>query len=373
MVDAADEYTLTVTLPAPPSPPTQASAIPHYPIHVLATTAGGLQHEYDVSRRFSEFQALAMDFEELTGMATPYPLPAPPRHGTFTRFDENLAEGQRRELELFIQTLLSFITPFPAGHPVKKLVISDFLHFDKRTSAADSPHSTAGTSTGNPDERQALHGYTATAAPSAPSYTERETRRDIVGRPSEVEGSRTGFVRPLLGILADAIGLLQLRRRGCELPNESREALDRFVDVLCDDVSVERRAPPVESSSSSSSSSQNYLHGTPPGESGTFLDTLTEDNREEAPAEYRGIDPAVLETFPRWRYDEQHKQRTCAICMEEYTPACFMRTLPCLHHFHATCIDRWLLEESSECPSCKTDFGCKRAGQNPCDAKVIDT
>ncbi|KAF4744035.1 hypothetical protein FOZ63_005534 [Perkinsus olseni] len=138
MVDAADENTLLVTLPVPSSPPTEASAIPHYSIHVLATTAGGWQHEYDVSRRFSEFQALAMDFEELTGMATPYPLPAPPRLGTFTRSDENLPEGQRRELELFIQTLLSFITPFPAGHPVKKLVISDFLHFDHPTSAADS-------------------------------------------------------------------------------------------------------------------------------------------------------------------------------------------------------------------------------------------
>ncbi|KAF4714089.1 hypothetical protein FOZ62_019915, partial [Perkinsus olseni] len=215
MVDAADENTLLVTLPVPSSPPTEASAIPHYSIHVLATTAGGWQHEYDVSRRFSEFQALAMDFEELTGMATPYPLPAPPRLGTFTRSDENLPEGQRRELELFIQTLLSFITPFPAGHPVKKLVISDFLHFDHPTSAADSPHSTAGASAGNPDVRQALHGYTATAAPSAPSYPEQtEARRDIVGRPSEVEGSQTGFVRPLLGILADAIGLLRLRRRG---------------------------------------------------------------------------------------------------------------------------------------------------------------
>ncbi|EER15760.1 ring finger protein, putative, partial [Perkinsus marinus ATCC 50983] len=70
------------------------------------------------------------------------------------------------------------------------------------------------------------------------------------------------------------------------------------------------------------------------------------------------IDPVVLKTFPRWYYLEQHTQPTCAICMEEFIPACLMRTLPCLHHFHVDCIDRWLLEESSECPSCKTDFGC---------------
>ncbi|KAJ2159503.1 hypothetical protein EV180_005425 [Coemansia sp. RSA 518] len=45
----------------------------------------------------------------------------------------------------------------------------------------------------------------------------------------------------------------------------------------------------------------------------------------------------------------------CAICLDELRLGDVVRSLPCPHVFHATCIDRWLLFQSSVCPLCKRD------------------
>eukprot|EP00927_Polykrikos_kofoidii_P010236 TRINITY_DN14330_c0_g1_i3.p1 TRINITY_DN14330_c0_g1~~TRINITY_DN14330_c0_g1_i3.p1 ORF type:complete len:327 (+),score=51.84 TRINITY_DN14330_c0_g1_i3:102-1082(+) len=42
----------------------------------------------------------------------------------------------------------------------------------------------------------------------------------------------------------------------------------------------------------------------------------------------------------------------CAICMEEFEDSQMVRTLPCLHRFHVSCVDKWL-RSSRECPICK--------------------
>lgn len=45
----------------------------------------------------------------------------------------------------------------------------------------------------------------------------------------------------------------------------------------------------------------------------------------------------------------------CSICTEAYEVGELMRTLPCLHAFHAACIDRWL-QQSTICPVCRTNI-----------------
>ncbi|KAJ2778782.1 hypothetical protein H4R18_004405, partial [Coemansia javaensis] len=47
--------------------------------------------------------------------------------------------------------------------------------------------------------------------------------------------------------------------------------------------------------------------------------------------------------------------RECAICLDDIAPGDVIRSLPCPHVFHAACIDRWLLSQSSTCPLCKRD------------------
>ncbi len=44
--------------------------------------------------------------------------------------------------------------------------------------------------------------------------------------------------------------------------------------------------------------------------------------------------------------------RSCSICLEEYARGDAVRTLPCLHCFHAPCVDHWLREHNT-CPVCK--------------------
>ena len=42
----------------------------------------------------------------------------------------------------------------------------------------------------------------------------------------------------------------------------------------------------------------------------------------------------------------------CAICLEAMAEGDMVKSLPCLHAFHAKCIDRWL-RSSKQCPMCK--------------------
>lgn len=45
----------------------------------------------------------------------------------------------------------------------------------------------------------------------------------------------------------------------------------------------------------------------------------------------------------------------CAVCIEGYKTSDVVRTLPCKHIFHKSCVDPWLLDQRS-CPMCKLDI-----------------
>eukprot|EP00929_Paragymnodinium_shiwhaense_P083729 TRINITY_DN44722_c0_g1_i1.p1 TRINITY_DN44722_c0_g1~~TRINITY_DN44722_c0_g1_i1.p1 ORF type:complete len:332 (+),score=55.63 TRINITY_DN44722_c0_g1_i1:133-1128(+) len=53
--------------------------------------------------------------------------------------------------------------------------------------------------------------------------------------------------------------------------------------------------------------------------------------------------------------DEEEDE--CPVCCDCYKPGDVLRTLPCLHVFHAKCIDQWLLGDmrgARECPCCNS-------------------
>ncbi|KAH7548121.1 hypothetical protein JRO89_XS14G0070400 [Xanthoceras sorbifolium] len=47
---------------------------------------------------------------------------------------------------------------------------------------------------------------------------------------------------------------------------------------------------------------------------------------------------------------------TCTVCLEQVSVGEIVRSLPCLHQFHANCIDPWLRQQGT-CPVCKLRAG----------------
>ena len=44
--------------------------------------------------------------------------------------------------------------------------------------------------------------------------------------------------------------------------------------------------------------------------------------------------------------------RTCCVCLEEVCVGCQVRSLPCMHTFHAACAEEWL-QKKKVCPLCQ--------------------
>ncbi|KAJ8936445.1 hypothetical protein NQ314_012307 [Rhamnusium bicolor] len=59
----------------------------------------------------------------------------------------------------------------------------------------------------------------------------------------------------------------------------------------------------------------------------------------------------LIQHLPTGIYDGCKKARECVICMGEFLVGDALRYLPCMHTYHMTCIDDWLMR-SLTCPSC---------------------
>ncbi|KAF7269560.1 ring finger protein 11 [Rhynchophorus ferrugineus] len=59
----------------------------------------------------------------------------------------------------------------------------------------------------------------------------------------------------------------------------------------------------------------------------------------------------LIQHLPTGNYDGCKKIRECVICMGEFMIGDALRYLPCMHTYHMTCIDDWLMR-SLTCPSC---------------------
>ncbi|KAI3440416.1 RING-type domain-containing protein [Psidium guajava] len=82
----------------------------------------------------------------------------------------------------------------------------------------------------------------------------------------------------------------------------------------------------------------------------------------------RGLDPAVLETFPTAVYSavKGHKvgeaSLECAVCLNDFEDDDTLRLIPkCDHAFHPDCIGAWLASHTT-CPVCRADLSSQPAG-----------
>ncbi|KAL6297065.1 hypothetical protein ACE6H2_005207 [Prunus campanulata] len=84
----------------------------------------------------------------------------------------------------------------------------------------------------------------------------------------------------------------------------------------------------------------------------------------------RGLDPAVIETFPAFLYSDVKALQLgqdsleCAVCLNEFQDDETLRLIPkCDHVFHPDCIDTWLLSHST-CPVCRA-YLVPKPGEDP--------
>lgn len=70
----------------------------------------------------------------------------------------------------------------------------------------------------------------------------------------------------------------------------------------------------------------------------------------------------LIQHLPVGLYDGCKKSRECVICMIEFNVGDSVRYLPCMHTYHVSCIDDWLMR-SLTCPSC----------MEPVDAALLTT
>ncbi|KAK6933154.1 Zinc finger, RING-type [Dillenia turbinata] len=63
---------------------------------------------------------------------------------------------------------------------------------------------------------------------------------------------------------------------------------------------------------------------------------------------------------------------TCTVCLEQVNDGELVRSLPCLHKFHASCIDPWLRQQGT-CPVCKFRAGSQwqEHGRNGADGSYM--
>lgn len=74
--------------------------------------------------------------------------------------------------------------------------------------------------------------------------------------------------------------------------------------------------------------------------------------------ENRGASSRVIASLPVSRignpeHDLPESMRECSICLDDFCQNNERTTLPCLHGFHTTCVNRWLTTNGT-CPVCKT-------------------
>jgi len=68
----------------------------------------------------------------------------------------------------------------------------------------------------------------------------------------------------------------------------------------------------------------------------------------------RGLTQEQINRMPVYTVPDdpaKKKDQKCSICLENFEPGNRIRTIPCLHTYHADCIDRWLATKAT-CPVC---------------------
>jgi hypothetical protein len=79
---------------------------------------------------------------------------------------------------------------------------------------------------------------------------------------------------------------------------------------------------------------------------------LDDEHRAQS---FTGVPPSAIERLPTYNMPKLKEGATlqqCSICLESRVEGELVRTLLCMHSYHAACLDPWL-REHTKCPVCQ--------------------
>lgn len=101
----------------------------------------------------------------------------------------------------------------------------------------------------------------------------------------------------------------------------------------------------------------------------SFNDLLRDSLNVDVELDSQGLTAAQINRLPTHIYCEtgtgdhgSFQTGECQICLSAYEQGATLRTLPCFHEFHGSCIDKWLKMNHS-CPVCRSVVGIDSSDQ----------
>jgi len=87
----------------------------------------------------------------------------------------------------------------------------------------------------------------------------------------------------------------------------------------------------------------------------TATSTFTSEEGNTAP---QVTSDEALESLRLWHFSPSSMadECQCHICLQNFADGEELRALPCNHSFHVDCVDAWLKQKSSSCPTCRADL-----------------
>lgn len=202
----------------------------------------------------------------------------------------------------------------------------------------------------------AIIGHTANLDAAADSDEEDDGSDDPSGRRGR-RGGLSSFVMADLGGRRDAA---RLRRRARAA--HARRQFQRFVDRL----NAEREANGERQISADTlrhlvnsrdfdgndyDRLSSFVEENGPA-IGSFFSAIGATDTEIGRCPSRTLEENDDLLRPRQMPGGVEQYPTCSVCLETYQIGETIRTIPCFHSFHTSCIDPWLAQRA-ECPVCK--------------------
>ncbi|WCJ28286.1 RING/U-box superfamily protein [Euphorbia peplus] len=99
--------------------------------------------------------------------------------------------------------------------------------------------------------------------------------------------------------------------------------------------------------------------------------SLPTGTRHQSRTHQNVTDPTIAVTVPVSRYSKEHNEEMCSVCLSEFKDGDQIRVLPdCLHVFHVTCIDTWLISHSN-CPLCRANIAPPLQNDNEVVVRIV--